>query len=175
MSLEASKDTPAEFPDKAPTTPDGNQLRGLGGWLILIGLGHVIALVWILFGFNRILFLKNHTRYYELIPAALYSDVILFSAVFALIAYSTYLFFNRRRLFRRYFAIQCVFGFVFLPLHFIFMSVLFSYSTGMSWESVAHAIAPVYSMTDWIIAMVSVTVSGLYMNMSTRVENTFVE
>jgi len=159
---------------EASTKPQTNKkdLVGIGGWLILVAIGQVLAI------FKCLAFLLNYyssldPNVWIKFPIAAYGEAILNTSYFVIIAWTTYLLFSKSRLFPRFYIFQYVAVILLFPLDIIFSSALLSAYTGQPVEVFVDKMIDPKDVGQWIALFIPAAIWIPYIKRSKRVANTF--
>lgn len=154
-----------------------NELKGLGGWLILVGIGVIIApirilvtyvpMYWPLFnnGTWEMLTTAGSQAYHPIWGPLLVGEIVFNSVIVAVSIYLIYLFFTKHYLFPRIFLAVIAVSIVFIPLDAWLVSL------AMPSEKMFDP----DTTKEFARALLGGLIWGPYMLMSKRVKATFVE
>ena len=161
------------------TKLDSNQeLKWLGGWLVIVIIGLIITpftilswiensfILWINDGTLAQLITKGSWSYIEWFFPIFIFEMLwnLFFVFFAAIL--TYFFFSKHKLFPLLFKIYLISNFLFLLFDYVVVDLIPElYEIDDDWESLWELIRSFFSMIIW----------GSYIHVSKRVKNTFIE
>lgn len=156
---------------------NNNELKGLGGWLILVGIGVVLAPIRLLVAFIPVyapileegvwgaLTTPGSPAYHPLWGPLLMGEIGYNLAMVAASVYMIYLFFTKHFLFPKVFIAICVASLVFIPLDAWIVTMIFPTEPMFDPETTMEFIRVVIASLIWIP----------YMLVSERVKLTFVE
>lgn len=156
---------------------NNNELKGLGGWLILVGIGVVIAPIRLLVAFISVyspimedgvwyaLTTPGSSAYHPLWEPLLIAEIIYNLAMVAASVYMIYLFFTRHYLFPKVFIGVSIVSLIFVPLDAWVVSTMFPSEPMFDPETTKEFARVVVVSLIWIP----------YMLVSERVKVTFVE
>jgi Protein of unknown function (DUF2569) len=148
---------------------NAKELAGIGGWLILVAIGQVLGPLKVLASI-----FDYYTKLWTKYPIAAYGEAALNMSLLALICYTTYLFFQRSRLFPKFFVYEYVATILFYPLDVIFTAATLNGYTGQSIETVVSSMMTPDLVGPWIAAIITAAIWIPYIKLSKRVANTFV-
>jgi len=152
-------------------------LKGLGGWLIIVGIGTVISPFYILYAYGSLYYdiFTNGTFEYVTTPGTeLYSPLLgpliigeaVYNALMVIVSfYMIYLFFTKHYLFPRVFITVMVVSAVFIPLDAWVSSLVFPDEPMFDPETTKEFVRSLVGVFIWVP----------YILISKRVEATFVE
>lgn len=156
---------------------NSNELKGLGGWLILVGIGVVIAPIRLLTSFIPVyspimkdgawdaLTSPGSLAYHPLWEPLLIAEITYNLAMVAASLYLIYLFFSKHYLFPRFFIGIAIASLIFIPLDAWVVSTIFPSEPMLDPDTAKGLARTVGVSLIWIP----------YMLVSERVKNTFVE
>jgi hypothetical protein len=154
-------ETSATGGDEPPPEP---ALVGLGGWLVLVVVGQFVSMLSVLYTIVQELGL------YRTLPpqihAALHIEIGLYALLMALLIWTTVTMFRKKRSFPAWWKITGVFAVLTPIVVAALVSALFSIQF---WQMYSGRQA-----SQTILAVFTVIVWWLYLNLSVRVRNTFV-
>lgn len=156
---------------------DNKELKGLGGWLILVGIGVVInpirLLLTVVPAFNAIfedgiweaLTTEGSEVYTPYFGALVVGEMVFNAVIIAASIYMAYLFFSKHYLFPKLFIGLVVVSLVFIPLDAWLLTLVFPGEPMFDSETAKEFMRSVIAGVIWIP----------YMLLSKRVKATFVE
>jgi len=153
------------------------QLKGLGGWLILVGFGLIFGLLRLIVALNAAfkpyidtdlldkLTNPNSASYIPNFNILFYSETVISIFFILMFIYLIYLYFTKNKKFPKYYIFITLFIILYIPLDSYITSVIFSDSKVWTGETVKSIFQALFSGAIWIP----------YMLKSKRVRNTFIE
>lgn len=155
---------PAEFKFVEP------ELKGIGGWLILVAIGQVLGVLRLISDMARY-YAEADAKLFQQFPITLYGEAALNLALLALLIYVTVLFFRKSRKFPLYYIYQWLAVIVVPLVSALWVVVTLSMATGQSMSEVAKfdskVVGELFAIGIGAIIWIS------YILKSRRVANTF--
>jgi hypothetical protein len=148
---------PSRVPQKTmagPISPANKEgLVGIGGWLILVAIGQVLGPL------KRLASLFDYyTRLdgdlWTKFPIVFYGEAVLNISVFAIIIYTSYLFFAKSRLFPTFFVYEYVASILLLPLDTAFAAATLGAYTGRSINEFTAKMLDPEAIGQWIALII---------------------
>lgn len=161
----------------AGATTSGSQLKGLGGWLILVGFGLIIGTIKNLASvisiykpfMNTDLLEKvtnvNSSAYIPNFSLLFYAEIIVNSFVVLLCVYLIYLFFSKNKKFPKYYIFITLFAVITIPVDAYLTYIILPNQQLFDKDIIKSFFQSLFSGAIWIP----------YMLKSVRVRNTFIE
>ncbi|MCL2831079.1 MAG: DUF2569 domain-containing protein [Betaproteobacteria bacterium] len=163
--MDASQN-PYQPPQSPLETAENAELKGLGGWLILVGFGLIVTVIMLPLAVLGIVYLAQGS------PGAMKTPYVIFTIIgylawAGLAGFSLYLFFTKSRRFPRFFIGYTLFGlFVCVADAFLFrFAPAGLLDTAESGDVTRQLFQQLFYTVIWVT----------YMQRSKRVKNTFVE
>jgi len=159
------------------TTPSVSELKGLSGWLILIGIGLIIGAIRVLANLisiykpfmNTDLLDKvtdiNSSSYIPNFALLFYAELIVNSFMVLLCIYLIYLFFRKNRKFPKYYIFITLFVILTIPVDAYLTSIVLPDEKMLDKDTIKSFFQSLFAGAIWIP----------YMLKSVRVRNTFIE
>jgi uncharacterized protein DUF2569/uncharacterized protein DUF4339 len=170
---------PPPFPPPPPTSDLASgaasdaKLKGIGGWLILVAIGQVLAPVKLFISIAQYYGTLDR-ELIEKFPLAFAGEGLLNLALVVLCVSTAILFFRKSRRFRAFFVYEIVASAIFLPIDALWVAATIGTATG---RSLAELLPTLFEPKEMAQIIVVVIVGGLwiiYLFNSRRVANTFV-
>jgi hypothetical protein len=149
------------------------ELVGIGGWLVLLAIGQIIGPLRLLISLSQYL-TSSGGGLWEKFPITFVGEVALTATYFAIVCYTTYLFFEKSRLFSKFFILECVAAIIYLPIDAIFTATTLSAYSGQPFETLTAKIVTPTVLGQWIASVLAAAIWMSYIRLSKRVRNTFV-
>jgi len=161
----------------ATATSPASQLKGLGGWLIFVGIGLIIGSIKVLASvisiykpfMNTDLLEKvtnaNSATYIPNFALLFYAEIIVNSFILILCAYLIYLFFGKNKKFPKYYIFITLFVILTIPVDAYLTSIVLPDEKMLDKDTVKSFFQSLFAGAIWIP----------YMLKSVRVRNTFIE
>jgi hypothetical protein len=154
-----------------------NHPKGLGGWLILVGIGLILGLIKVIVtlisiykpfmnadALNKLTNINSST-YIPNFGLLFYSEIIINSFVILLMIYLIYLFFRKKNTFPKYYIFITLFVIITIPVDAYLASIVFPDEKIFDTDTTKSFFQSLFSGVIWIPYMVK----------SKRVRNTFIE
>ena len=154
-----------------------SQLKGLGGWLILVGFGLIFGLLRLIVALNATfkpyidsdlldkLTNSNSASYIPNFNLLFYAESAISIFIILMCLYLIFLFFTKNKKFPKYYIFITLFAILYIPVDAYIVSVVISDSKVWSGEIIKSIFQTLFSGAIWIP----------YMLKSRRVRNTFIE
>jgi hypothetical protein len=159
------------------TTPNNSQLKGLDGWLILVGFGLILGIIKLIVSIISIykpvidadilvkLTNPNSTEYIPNFALLFYSEIIVNAFLVLMMFYLLYLFFNKKKNFPKNYIFISLFAIIVIPVDSYLISNILPNEKFLDAETLKSFFQSLLSGAIWIP----------YMLKSIRVRNTFIE